>query len=96
MRYKVMRPNLRTIVYSVPFETNAYGFRDLRLYTTRRKHDVCRVSVMGESFTACAGVPFDEMTTTRLERLMNEACPRRRRTSVRTSRRRSRWKWAME
>lgn len=74
-RYRVMRPNIRGKVYGVPIETNEQGFRARRPYTAGGPAGQRRVVVMGDSMTVCAGIPFEEIFTTRLERLMNETAP---------------------
>jgi hypothetical protein len=75
LRSRVMRPNIRGKVYGAPIETNEQGFRARRAYTAGRGPDVRRVVVIGDSMSVCAGVPFEEIYTTRLEKRMNEAAP---------------------
>ena len=71
-RYRVMRSNIRGRVYGVPFETNSAGFRARRAYTVQKAENVKRIVVLGDSMTVCAGVSFEDLCTTRLERLINE------------------------
>ncbi|MCZ6697983.1 MAG: SGNH/GDSL hydrolase family protein [Planctomycetota bacterium] len=75
IRNKVMRPNVRAVVYGVPFETNENGFRARRAYTTEKEPDIKRIVAIGDSFTACAGVAFEAIFTTRLEKELQAACP---------------------
>jgi len=70
-RYKVMASNCRGVVYGVPFFTNEEGFRDAANGPLASKGPgEFRVVVLGDSFTVCAGVPFAELASTRLESLL--------------------------
>ncbi|MCP4591644.1 MAG: SGNH/GDSL hydrolase family protein [bacterium] len=75
LRQTVMGSSMRRRVYGVPFETNASGFRSQREYSREKPADAVRVIVIGDSFTAGAGVPFADICTTRLEKMIDEALP---------------------
>src|SRR5437867_3254695 len=64
LRVKLMRPNVRASVYGRPIETNGSGYRARREYTSEKPAGVRRIVVIGDSFTVCAGVPFEEIATT--------------------------------
>jgi hypothetical protein len=68
MRYKVMRPNNRAIVYGVPFQTNQLGFRDQTAGLPIRERGEERIIVFGDSYTASAGVPYQLIYTEIAER----------------------------
>jgi hypothetical protein len=70
-RYKTMKPNNESIVYGVPLRTNELGFRDTAIGPIApKKPGEYRVVVLGDSFTVGAGVPFEELATSRLETLL--------------------------
>jgi hypothetical protein len=68
MRYKVMKPNNRAVVYGVPFQTNQLGFRDNAAGLPVREPGEERIVVLGDSYTSGAGVPFESLYTQTLER----------------------------
>ena len=68
MRYKVMRPNHRAIVYGIPFQTNQLGFRDQTDGLPGTEPGEERIIVLGDSYTASAGVPFGLIYTAIAER----------------------------
>ncbi len=74
LRYRIMKPNTRGLVYGVPIETNSAGFRSTREYSTEKPPNIRRIVVLGDSMTVCAGVPFKSLTTTRLEGVLGTAC----------------------
>jgi lysophospholipase L1-like esterase len=59
-RFKVMRRNVRGQVYGVPFETNEWGFRDARSWSTAKRDREFRVVMLGDSVTVAAGVAFED------------------------------------
>ena len=59
-------------MYGVPIETNAQGFRAREPFNSSRPEGVRRIAVLSDSFTVCAGVAFEDLLTTRLERHLNE------------------------
>jgi hypothetical protein len=69
-RYKTMKPNVDGVVYGVPLKTNELGFRDVP--PALKQPGEYRIVVLGDSFTVCAGVPFDALATTRLESLLRQ------------------------
>jgi hypothetical protein len=77
-RLKLMKPHVRGVVYGVPFETNAAGFRDRREWESPKPADVFRVIVLGDSYTAAAGVPFDSIVTQFAEAGLRGVLPGRR------------------
>jgi len=68
MRYKVMRPNNRAVVYGIPFQTNQLGFRDQTDGLPASEPGEERIIVLGDSYTASAGVPFALIYTEIVER----------------------------
>jgi hypothetical protein len=76
LRYKVMKPNNTAIAYGVPFHTNELGFRDAADVTkvAAKAPDEKRIVVLGDSFTASAGVPFDSIFTTIAGRELATRC----------------------
>jgi hypothetical protein len=68
MRYKVMKPNNRTIVYGIPLLTNQLGFRDRTDGIRAREPGEQRIIVLGDSYTVSAGVPFESLYTQVAER----------------------------
>jgi len=78
LRIKLMRPNVRGLVYGQPIETNASGYRARREYGPEKPPGVRRIVVIGDSFTVSAGVPFEQIATTRLETMLSESQARPR------------------
>jgi len=77
-RYKVMKPNYRTIAYGVPLQTNELGFRDKHQKVPPKTADEFRIIVLGDSFTVSAGVPYEDLYTTTLQRELEGAVPDRK------------------
>lgn len=77
-RHRIMRPNVRAVVYGVPIETNASGFRATREYSADKPADTIRIVAVGDSFAVSAGVPIEAPMTTLLEGLLDEADPHHR------------------
>lgn len=67
-RYKTMKPNVEGVVYGVTLKTNELGFRDTPI--APKQPGEYRIVVLGDSFTVCAGVPFDALASARLESLL--------------------------
>ena len=70
-RFKVMKSNYTGVVYGVPFQTNNLGFRDNKTEVLEKGEDEYRIIVLGDSFTAAAGVPFEDIYTQVLEKSLN-------------------------
>jgi lysophospholipase L1-like esterase len=66
-RYKVMKKNVVMTAWGKEFRTNALGFRDRQSAVRKKAAGAFRIIVLGDSFTASAGVDFDHLYTTRLE-----------------------------
>jgi lysophospholipase L1-like esterase len=71
-RFKVMRPNIRGVVYGVPFETNAWGFRDDRAWSRAKEEGELRIVVLGDSATVAAGVPFSGVYSQVLQSVLRQ------------------------
>ncbi len=71
-RFKVMKPDVRGVVYGVPFETNNLGFRDASPWSPDKQPDELRVAVLGDSYTVSAGVPFPAIYTQVLQSHLQE------------------------
>ncbi len=67
-RYKVMKRDFRSVVWGKEFRTNGLGFRDRQLVVPPKAAGEYRVIVLGDSFTASAGVDFDDIFTSLLEK----------------------------
>lgn len=67
-RYKVMKRDFRSVVWGKEFRTNALGFRDRQRDVPPKADGEYRVIVLGDSFTASAGVDFDDIFTSLLEK----------------------------
>jgi hypothetical protein len=67
-RYKVMKANAVVNAWGKELRTNELGFRD-RPIGPKRPGEY-RIVVLGDSFTVSAGVAFEDIYTTRLERLL--------------------------
>jgi len=71
-RLKIMRKGDLGTIYGVPFHTNELGFRDDCDVVTQKQENEIRIIVLGDSFTASAGVPFQEIFTSQLEAALSE------------------------
>lgn len=71
-RYKVMRPNARIIAWGSEFRTNRLGFRDDDGDVPPKAQGVRRIVVLGDSFTASAGVDYQNIYTSLLERSLRK------------------------
>lgn len=74
-RYKVMRRNAEVVAWGKPLRTNALGFRDRQFEVPAKRPGELRVVVLGDSFTVSAGVDYEDIYTTRLERMLRERRP---------------------
>jgi hypothetical protein len=63
--------------YSVPIESNSYGFRDAPRELVKPPH-VVRVAVLGDSYVEALQVPFEKTAVQLLEKRLNEAKARPR------------------
>jgi lysophospholipase L1-like esterase len=77
-RWKMMKPNLRGVIYGVPFETNNVGFRDTRPWSPDKGADELRITVLGDSYTASPGVAFESLYTQVAQRTLQEGLAGRR------------------
>ena len=73
--YKVMKPNIRGVVYGIPFETNNIGFRDKEDWVQEKRKNEFRIIVLGDSYTASAGVAFENIYTQLLENFLQSRNP---------------------
>ncbi len=73
--YRVMRPNVRGVVYGVPIETNNWGFRAKEDWAAQKPLGERRIIVLGDSFTVSAGVPFERIYTAQLEQRLQALRP---------------------
>jgi hypothetical protein len=74
-RYKVMKADARIVAWGSEFRTNRQGFRDNRSDIPQKTAAEYRIIVLGDSFTASAGVDFDRIYTTRLQEDLRRRAP---------------------
>jgi hypothetical protein len=74
-RYKVMQKNVRIVVYGSEFRTNLLGFRDNKSEVAPKRTSAFRIIVLGDSFTASAGVDFERIYTSVLEQRLRQTAP---------------------
>jgi lysophospholipase L1-like esterase len=67
-RYKVLKRDFRSVVWGKEFRTNELGFRDRQREVPPKADGEYRVVVLGDSFTASAGVDFDDIFTSVVEK----------------------------
>lgn len=72
-RYKVMKPDTRIVAWGSEFRTNSLGFRDVPVRP--KGPSEFRIVVLGDSFTASAGVDYDKLYTTALEQRLKQRHP---------------------
>lgn len=72
-RYKVMRPNARIVAFGEELRTNGLGFRDERAAIPAKRPGETRVVVLGDSFTVSAGVAYERIWTSQLEKRLAPA-----------------------
>jgi hypothetical protein len=73
-RYKLLKPSASTLIWGKPFSTNAQGFRDAdrtRSIPPKRPGEF-RFVVLGDSFTASAGVDYPHIYTSLVEKHLRE------------------------
>ena len=71
-RYKLMKRNFVSYPYGIEFRTNELGFRDNKSAVPAKSEHDTRIIVLGDSFTAAAGVPFDALFTSLVEAKLRE------------------------
>lgn len=74
-RYKVMKPDTRVMAWGREFRTNTLGFRDDKRTMAAKAPAALRIVVLGDSFTASAGVDFDKIYTSVLDRALKQRMP---------------------
>lgn len=74
-RYKVMKPDTRIVAWGREFRTNRLGFRDNKLDIPVKQPSAFRAVVLGDSFTASAGVDIDKIYPTLLQRRLEQSMP---------------------
>jgi hypothetical protein len=74
-RYKVMKPDSKIIAWGSEFRTNNLGFRDARRDIPAKGTSGFRVIVLGDSFTTAAGVDFDKIFTSLLDKDLKQRVP---------------------
>lgn len=74
-RYKVMKPNAAVLAWGKELRTNALGFRDSDGEIPPKRAGEFRIVVLGDSFTVSAGVEFERIYTSALERRLAERFP---------------------
>ena len=66
--YKVMKKDHSIVAWGKELRTNELGFRDNKTTVPAKRPDEYRIIVLGDSFTVSAGVDFDSLYTTLLEK----------------------------
>jgi hypothetical protein len=66
-RYKVMKKNFVSYPWGIEFRTNDLGFRDNNSTVEAKTENDTSVIILGDSFTAGAGVQFDSLFTSLAE-----------------------------
>jgi lysophospholipase L1-like esterase len=74
-RYKVMKANASVLAWGKPLQTNELGFRDNQARVPAKQPGEFRIVVLGDSFTVSAGVDYERIYTSQLERLLRERHP---------------------
>lgn len=74
-RYKVMRKDTEIYAWGVELRTNSLGFRDNKSEIPAKKPGEYRIIVLGDSFTVSAGVDYDLIYTSLLEKKINDVLP---------------------
>lgn len=75
-RFKVMKSNARIVSWGSELRTNALGFRDDKANIPAKQPGEFRIVVLGDSFTVSAGVNYDEIYTSVLEKRLKQSYPR--------------------
>ncbi|MFK8068704.1 MAG: SGNH/GDSL hydrolase family protein [Gammaproteobacteria bacterium] len=71
-RYKLMKKDATIIAWGEELHTDELGFRDDKTIVPEKRSDEFRVIVLGDSFTVSAGVSFDSIYTTLLEKKLQK------------------------
>ena len=71
-RYKVMKKDHSITAWGKELRTNELGFRDNKTSVPVKQPDEFRIIVLGDSFTVSAGVDFDSIYTTLLEKKLQQ------------------------
>ena len=74
-RYKLMKPNAAVLAWGKELRTNALGFRDNDGEIPPKRAGEFRIIVLGDSFTVSAGVDFERIYTSALERRLAARFP---------------------
>ena len=74
-RYKVMKPDASVIAWGKELRTNELGFRDKARSIPPKQPGELRIVVLGSSFTVSAGVDYDDIYTSQLERRLRQLHP---------------------
>ena len=69
-RSRRLIPGVSGYLKGTPFSVNSYGMRDLEILLSK-PDGVCRIAVLGDSFTMGSGVRLSETYVKILERLLN-------------------------
>jgi|GEM_PF-5708741 len=71
-RYKLMKKDAHIFAWGKELRTNKLGFRDNQAKVPAKRTDEFRIVVLGDSFTVSAGVDFDSIYTTVLEKNLQQ------------------------
>jgi len=74
-RYKVMKRDSQLISWGSELRTNRLGFRDDDAEIPAKLATEIRLLVLGDSFTVSAGVDYDSISTTLIEKRLRERVP---------------------
>jgi len=74
-RYKVMKRNAEIVTWGSKLQTNNLGFRDEHSVVPPKQSDEFRIIVLGDSFTVSAGVDFQDIFTSQLEKSLQQQYP---------------------
>ena len=74
-RYKVMRANASVLAYGEELRTNELGFRDRQSAVPAKRPGEFRIVVLGDSFTVSAGVGYERIFTTLIEKSLRRRHP---------------------
>lgn len=77
-RYVVMKRNARVLAWGKELRTNELGFRDDKDRVLPKQACEFRIVVLGDSFTASAGVEYRDIFTSVLEKQLREKHPHTR------------------
>lgn len=74
-RYKLMKANAAVTAWGKELRTNNLGFRDSAAALPPKQPGEFRIVVLGDSFTVSAGVDFDNIYTTLVEKRLRQSFP---------------------